>query len=59
LAGAAAGGGVVAAAGTEAPAVATIEMSDEYRALVRRLSTVGSLLSALVLITILFMIIKP
>lgn len=36
-----------------------IEMSGEYRALVRRLSTVGSLLSALVLITILFMAVKP
>jgi Predicted integral membrane protein (DUF2269) len=35
------------------------EMSDEYRALVRRLSTVGSLLSALVLVTILIMVIKP
>jgi hypothetical protein len=36
-----------------------IEMSDEYRALVRRLSIFGSLLSALVLVTILFMVIKP
>jgi hypothetical protein len=36
-----------------------IEMSEEYQALVRRLSTVGSLLSALVLITILFMTIQP
>ncbi len=36
-----------------------IEMSAEYQALVRRLSTVGSLLSALVLVTILFMAIKP
>jgi hypothetical protein len=35
------------------------EMSDEYRGLVRRLSLVGSLLSALVLITILFMVVKP
>jgi hypothetical protein len=32
-----------------------ITMSDEYRGLVRRLSTVGSLLSLLVLVTILFM----
>ena len=31
----------------------------EYRAAVRRLSTAGSLLSALVLITILFMVVKP
>lgn len=44
----------VAAAGHGDP-----EMSAEYRALVRRLSTVGLLLSALVLITILFMAIKP
>jgi hypothetical protein len=36
-----------------------IEMSEEYGALVRRLSTVGSLLSGLVLVTILFMVIKP
>jgi Predicted integral membrane protein (DUF2269) len=36
-----------------------IEMSEEYRALVRRLSSFGSLLSALVLVTILFMVIKP
>jgi len=32
-----------------------VQLSDEYRALVRRLSTVGSLLSVLVLVTILFM----
>jgi len=36
-----------------------VEMSEEYRALVRRLSGVGTLLSALVLVTILFMVIKP
>jgi hypothetical protein len=36
-----------------------IEMGEEYRALVRRLSIVGSLLSVLVLITILFMTIQP
>ena len=59
LAGAAAETGVVPAAGAETPAAATIEMSDDYRALVRRLSAVGSLLSALVLITIIFMVIKP
>jgi hypothetical protein len=35
------------------------EMSDEYGALVRRLSTVGSALSGLVLLTILFMALKP
>lgn len=44
----------VAAAGEGA-----VEMSVEYRALVRRLSTVGSLLSVLVLVTILFMAIRP
>jgi Predicted integral membrane protein (DUF2269) len=37
----------------------TIQMSAEYQAVVRRLSTVGSLLSLLVLLTILFMAIKP
>lgn len=36
-----------------------VELSVEYRALVRRLSTVGSLLSVLVLVTILFMVIQP
>ncbi len=36
-----------------------IELSAEYQAVVRRLSTVGSLLSLLVLVTILFMAIKP
>jgi len=34
-------------------------MSEEYQGLVRRLSIVGSLLSVIVLITILFMAIKP
>jgi len=34
-------------------------MSDDYRALTRRLATVGSLLSAIVLVTILFMVVKP
>ena len=36
-----------------------IELSEEYRALVRRLSTVGTLLSLLVLVTILFMVCTP
>jgi hypothetical protein len=36
-----------------------IHLSEEYSRLVRRLSTVGSLLSALVLVTILFMAIQP
>jgi uncharacterized membrane protein len=44
----------IAAAG-EGP----VEMSAEYQALVKRLSSVGTLLSVLVLITILFMAIKP
>jgi hypothetical protein len=37
----------------------SVEMSDEYRALVRRANTVGTLLSVLVLVTILFMVTKP
>lgn len=44
----------ITAAGEGQPA-----MSAEYQALVRRLSMVGSLLSGIVLITILFMAIKP
>jgi uncharacterized membrane protein len=47
-------GRAVTAAGEGAP-----DMGEEYRAAVRRLSIVGSLLSALVLITIAFMVIKP
>jgi len=35
------------------------EMSGEYRAIVRRLTTVGTTLSLLVLVTILFMAVKP
>jgi hypothetical protein len=38
---------------------ADIEMSAEYQTLVKRLSTVGTLLSVLVLVTILFMVVKP
>ena len=34
-------------------------MSDEYRALTRRLASLGSLLSVLVLVTILIMVVKP
>jgi len=44
----------LAAAGEGTP-----QMSEEYRALVRRATAVGTLLSALVLVTILFMTIKP
>jgi hypothetical protein len=36
-----------------------IVMSEEYQALARRLSTVGTLLSALVLLTIVFMVVRP
>lgn len=36
-----------------------VALSDEYRAIVRRLNTVGSALSLLVLVTILFMVVKP
>lgn len=36
-----------------------VEMGEEYRGLVRRLQGVGSLLSGLVLVTVLFMAIKP
>jgi Na+-driven multidrug efflux pump len=36
-----------------------VEMSEEYRMLTRRLQVVGTLLSVLVLVTILFMVIKP
>ena len=44
----------IAAAGTGQP-----EFGEEYRALVRRLQRVGTGLSALVLLTILFMVVKP
>jgi hypothetical protein len=37
----------------------SVEMSEEYRTLTRRLQTVGTLLSLLVLVTILFMVVKP
>jgi len=47
------------AGGTAGAAGSTIQMSDEYRGLVRRLTLVGSLLSVLVLVTILFMVVKP
>jgi hypothetical protein len=42
-----------------APDGGAIAMSSEYSALVRRLSIVGSALSLLVLVTILFMVIQP
>ncbi len=49
----------IAARDLAASAEATAELSDEYRGLVRRLSIVGTLLSVLVLVTILFMSIRP
>ena len=49
----------LAARDLAAAAEGATELSPEYRAAVRRLSTVGSLLSALVLVTILFMAIQP
>jgi Predicted integral membrane protein (DUF2269) len=45
----------IAARDVAAASDGNVEMSEEYRALVRRLSTVGTLLSVLVLVTILFM----
>jgi hypothetical protein len=36
-----------------------VQLSEEYQGLVRRLSIIGSLLSTIVLVTILFMVIKP
>jgi uncharacterized membrane protein len=36
-----------------------LQMSGDYQAMVRRLQTVGTLLSLLVLVTILFMVVKP
>jgi hypothetical protein len=58
LDGAAAGtaSGPATAAGS---ATASVQLSEEYRAAVRRLTVVGSSLSLLVLVTILFMVIKP
>jgi hypothetical protein len=49
----------VAARDVAAAGEGEVPMSDEYRALVRRLSTVGPLLSLIVLLTIAVMVIKP
>jgi len=43
----------------EAAGDGEVQMSDQYRGYVRRLNTVGTLLSALVLVTIVFMVTKP
>ena len=50
-AGAPAGGATAGAGG--------VELGEDYQRLVRRLNLVGSLLSLLVLVTILFMVVKP
>jgi hypothetical protein len=56
---AAAGGTAPAAGGVASAEGATLTMSAEYRRLARRLATVGSLLSLLVLATIFIMATKP
>jgi uncharacterized membrane protein len=43
------------AASSEGP----VQLSEDYRAVTRRLSAVGTLLSLLVVLTILFMVVKP
>jgi uncharacterized membrane protein len=43
----------------DAPSEGGAGPGDEYRAAVRRLQSVGALLSALVLVTILFMVVEP
>ncbi len=55
LAAIAAGGASGAGAGGTGVAEPPAQLSDEYRALARRLSSVGSLLSLIVLVTIVFM----
>jgi hypothetical protein len=49
----------LAARDIEAAAGATVQMSEEYRVLVRRLNVVGTLMGLLVVVTIFFMVIKP
>jgi Predicted integral membrane protein (DUF2269) len=49
----------VAARDIEAAGGGEIELSEDYRALVRRLGSVGTLLSALVLVTTVIMVVKP
>jgi hypothetical protein len=50
---------LVAARDIESAGDGPVEMSADYQALARRLATFGSALSALVVVTILFMAIKP
>jgi hypothetical protein len=50
---------VAAQRAVDAAGAGTVEIGEEYAALARRLSFVGSLLSALVLVTIFFMVVKP
>jgi hypothetical protein len=49
----------LAARDIEAASGASVEMSEEYRTLVRRLNLVGTLMALLVVVTIFFMVIKP
>ncbi len=49
----------VAARDVAAAGDGEVEISDEYRALVRRLSTVGALLSLIVMLTIAIMVVTP
>ena len=49
----------VAARDIQAAGGGEVELSDDYRALVRRLGSVGSLLSAIVVVTIVIMVVKP
>jgi hypothetical protein len=50
---------LLAARDIEAAGGGEIELSEQYRALVRRLGSVGALLSALVVVTIAIMVVKP
>jgi len=50
---------LLAARDIEAAGAGAIAMSAEYQAVVRRLTLVGSLLSGLILLTILFMVVQP
>jgi hypothetical protein len=49
----------VAARDIQAAGGGEVELSEDYRALVRRLGSVGSLLSAIVVVTIVIMVVKP
>ena len=49
----------LAARDIEAAASGSVQMSEQYRLLVRRLNLVGTLMSLLVVVTVFFMVIKP